>query len=50
MLYHEFKIFHGDILSDEEPKIMYHIPTKFIDFQNVEKEYILLYNNLSQLL
>lgn len=46
MLYHEFKIFHGDLLYDYEPDILYHIENKFIDFQVVENEYISIFNEL----
>lgn len=48
MLYHEFKTFHGDILYDKEPEILYKIQDKFIDFKETENKFLDLYHKLSK--
>ncbi|MCR4926104.1 MAG: phosphohydrolase [Clostridiales bacterium] len=48
MLYHEFKMMNGHELFEEVPKIHIEISDSFKDFKSVEKEFLGLYNCLSE--
>ncbi len=48
MLYHEFKLLHGDLLFKKEPEIHVSISQEEIPHQQVETEFISLYRRLKE--